>query len=33
VLGEIVPGLSWPGSLREWLDGSPLAEIELPISG
>jgi deazaflavin-dependent oxidoreductase (nitroreductase family) len=33
VLGEIVPGLSWAGSLREWLDGSPLVEIELPVSG
>ncbi len=29
VLGEIVPGLSWAGSLESWLDGSPLVEIEL----
>lgn len=29
VLGEIVPGLDWAGSLESWLEGSPLVEIEL----
>ncbi|GAA2692195.1 hypothetical protein Apa02nite_034480 [Actinoplanes palleronii] len=29
VFGEIVPGLSWAGSLESWLEGSPLVEIEL----
>jgi deazaflavin-dependent oxidoreductase (nitroreductase family) len=29
VFGEIVPGLTWAGSLQSWLDGSPLVEIEL----
>lgn len=29
VLGEIVPGLDWAGSLESWLDASPLVEIEL----
>ena len=29
VLGEIVPGLDWAGSLESWLAGSPLVEIEL----
>jgi len=29
VLGEIVPGLEWAGSLASWLEGSPLVEIEL----
>ncbi|MBB2946442.1 hypothetical protein FB565_006210 [Actinoplanes lutulentus] len=29
VLGEIVPGLAWAGSLESWLAGSPLAEIVL----
>jgi deazaflavin-dependent oxidoreductase (nitroreductase family) len=29
VLGEIVPGLDWAGSLQSWLEGSPLVEIEL----
>jgi hypothetical protein len=29
VFGEIVPGLSWAGSLESWLAGSPLVEIEL----
>lgn len=28
ILGEIVPGLDWAGSLESWLAGSPLAEIE-----
>jgi deazaflavin-dependent oxidoreductase (nitroreductase family) len=28
VLGEIVPGLDWAGSLQSWIDGSPLVEIE-----
>jgi hypothetical protein len=32
VLGEIVPTLSWAGSLQSWLEGSPLAEI-LPVGG
>jgi deazaflavin-dependent oxidoreductase (nitroreductase family) len=32
VLGEIVPALSWAGSLQSWLEGSPLAEI-LPAGG
>jgi len=29
VLGEIVPGLGWAGTLESWLAGSPLVEIEL----
>ena len=29
VLGEIVPGLSWAGSLESWISGSPLVEVEL----
>ena len=29
VFGEIVPGLSWAGSLSDWLAGSPLVEILL----
>ena len=29
VFGEIVPGLTWAGSLESWLEGSPLVEIEL----
>lgn len=29
VFGEIVPGLSWAGSLESWIEGSPLVEIEL----
>ncbi|MFI5931473.1 nitroreductase/quinone reductase family protein [Actinoplanes sp. NPDC051494] len=28
ILGEIVPGLDWAGSLESWLEGSPLVEIE-----
>ncbi|BBH68523.1 hypothetical protein ACTI_52080 [Actinoplanes sp. OR16] len=30
VFGEIVPALSWAGTLQSWLDGSPLVEI-LPV--
>jgi deazaflavin-dependent oxidoreductase (nitroreductase family) len=29
ILGEIVPGLDWAGSLQSWIEGSPLVEIEL----
>jgi hypothetical protein len=29
VFGEIVPGLDWAGSLKTWIEGSPLVEIEL----
>lgn len=29
VFGEIVPGLSWAGSLESWIEGSPLVEIDL----
>jgi deazaflavin-dependent oxidoreductase (nitroreductase family) len=29
VFGEIVPTLTWAGTLQSWLDGSPLVEIEL----
>ena len=29
VLGEIVPGLDWAGSLQSWIEASPLVEIEL----
>jgi len=29
ILGAIVPGLDWAGSLQSWLAGSPLVEIEL----
>ncbi|WFE64150.1 nitroreductase/quinone reductase family protein [Micromonospora sp. WMMD714] len=29
VFGEIVPALSWAGSLESWIAGSPLVEIEL----
>jgi deazaflavin-dependent oxidoreductase (nitroreductase family) len=28
VFGEIVPGLTWAGSLESWIAGSPLVEIE-----
>jgi deazaflavin-dependent oxidoreductase (nitroreductase family) len=30
ILGEIVPGLDWAGSLESWIEGSPLVEIEIP---
>jgi deazaflavin-dependent oxidoreductase (nitroreductase family) len=29
VFGEIVPALTWAGSLESWIAGSPLVEIEL----
>jgi deazaflavin-dependent oxidoreductase (nitroreductase family) len=29
ILGEIVPGLDWAGSLESWIEGSPLVEIEM----
>ena len=29
VFGEIVPTLSWAGSLAAWIAGSPLVEIQL----
>jgi deazaflavin-dependent oxidoreductase (nitroreductase family) len=29
VFGEIVPGLTWAGTLESWMAGSPLAEIIL----
>jgi len=29
VLGEIVPGLDWAGSLESWIEGSPLVEVEM----
>ncbi|MFB9331385.1 nitroreductase family deazaflavin-dependent oxidoreductase [Actinoplanes octamycinicus] len=29
VFGEIVPSLSWAGTMESWLAGSPLVEIEL----
>ncbi|MEU4216797.1 hypothetical protein [Actinoplanes sp. NPDC026623] len=28
VFGEIVPRLSWAGSLESWIEGRPLVEIE-----